>query len=445
MSPAGTPFGAFGDPRFAPEPDPDADPYLDRNPGPDPGPDDVTAALLRGVLHRQGEAVHPSPDGLARILAAAHGTSTPAGPPGDLPGDLREPGASDTPLPTAHRPGRVGDTVPLARQPLTLVGTRGERPRGLVRWMPVLSAAAAVMVVFAGLGMARAGWLHNPGLDAVVGRAPAVGASHPAPAEPLPVYLTERQNGHWALVREFVPTTLVDPADRLTQAIQLAVAGTGTDPDHSSAWRTAGLRDSAADEVTATSDATGVIVKLPAALLGTAPKDPGQAPPAQLAVQQLVWTATATTHTTGAVRIAGPTSTAVLFGSYRLGGSTSRDASDRAPVSVDSLVDGQRLVAGRAVIQGDAVQTTRGTVAWRLIDAHGVQVNGGQAPLRPQTQDQQGQLRIGDRGVWEVALQLPAAGRYRFEVAQPWPGTRNAADPVWLKVDWVDTKTLLVQ
>ena len=428
-------------PRFAPETEPDVDPYLDRNPGPDPGPDDATAALLRGVLRREAETVQPSPDGLARILAAARPPSPPADPP-----DALGSAADGRPLLRPARPGRFGGTVPLARRPLTLMGTCGERPRGLVRWMPMLSAAAAVMVVCAGLGMARLGWLgwlKGPGLDAVAGRPPVTAPARTSPAEPLPVYLVERQNGHWALVREFVPTTLTDPADRLTTAMRLAVSGTGTDPDHTSAWRAAGLPATAA-QVTARRDAAGLVVRLPGPLLGSAPKDARDArdaPPAQLAVQQLVWTATATTHTTGAVRVEGPTPGAVLFGGYRLGGNATRDSSDRAPVWVASVGDGQRLVPGRAVIAGDAARTARGTVTWRLLDPTGVQVDGGQAPLRQETQDS---VRVGDRGVWEVALQLPTTGRYRFEVAQSWPGARTATDPAWVRLDWVDSKTLLV-
>lgn len=405
------------EPHAAPETDPDLDPYLDRNPGPDPGPDDATAALLRGVLRRQAESVQPSADGLARILAAAHRT----GPPTD----------------------RTGDTVPLTRYPLTPAGAAGERPRRLVRWVPVLAAAAAAVIAFSGLGLTRLGWIDTSGLDAVVGGAPAAGPSHPPPADPLPVYLVEHQFGHWALVREFSPTTLTDPLERLSAAVRLAVAGTGTDADHTSAWRAVGAPASAAAEVTVTRDADGIVVRLSPVLLGTAPTTADSAPLAQLAVQQLVWTATATARTNERVRVEGPFPGSLLFGAYLLGTPVGRDGPDpRAPVWVASLVDGQRLVPGRAVIHGDAVQTPRGTVAWRLVDETGTQLNAGFAPLRP---EQAGTLPVGGRGLWEVTLQLPTPGRYRFEVRQSWPGTRTAADPGWMKVDWVDSKTLRVE
>jgi hypothetical protein len=427
------------EPRFAPEPDPDVDPYLDRNPGPDPGPDDATAALLRGALRRQAENVQPSAGGLARILAAAHRTGPPTGRAADtVPSPPRTPSAT-----SVDRPGRISDTVPLTRRPLTPPGTADERPHRLARWAPVLAAAAAVMIVFSGLGLARPGWVVAPGLDAVVGGAPAVGPSHPPPVEPLPVYLVEHQFGHWALVREFSPTTLTDPLERLSAAVRLAVAGTGADADHTSAWRAVGEPASAAAEVTVTRDADGIVVRLPPVLLGTAPTTADSAPLAQLAVQQLVWTATATVRTNEQVRIEGPFPGSLLFGADLLGTPVGRDGPDpRAPVWVASLVDGQRLVPGRAVIQGDAVQTPRGAVAWRLVDESGTQLNAGFAPLRPEPA---GTLPVGGRGVWEVTLQLPAPGRYRFEVRQPWPGTRTAADPAWMKVDWVDSKTLLVQ
>lgn len=131
---------------------------------------------------------------------------------------------------------------------------------------------------------------------------------------------------------------------------------------------------------------------------------------------------------------------------------TSTTGDPRAPVWVSSLVDGQRLAPGRAVIQGDAVTTERGTVAWRLLpQGDSRAITGGMAPLQ---REGGGTPTPGERGVWQVTLQLPVEGRYLLQVSQPWPGTRTTQDsaPVdttrvdtdSVDTDWLDTKTLLV-
>jgi hypothetical protein len=415
------------------------DPYFDRNPGPDPGPDAETAALLRGVLRRQAEKVTPSADGLARILAAAHAADTrpasitPVAPRTPQPPEAVEPveAAGDGPTPTG--------SIPIERRPLSLADARERRRPG--RWSSVLSAAAAVLVVTAGFGLARLGAVHGL-LNAASHAKPMVANQPSAPAiEPLPVYLVERQQGHWALVREFSPTTLTSPNERLTAAVRLAVTGVGTDPDHTSAWRAAGLATSAAAQVTVTRAADALVVRLPAGLLGTRPPNADAVPPG-LAVQQLVWTATAAAQSSVPVRVEGPATGGLLFGSYPLGQRVSRDADDpRAPVWVSSLVDGQPLKVGTAVIKGDAVTSSTGTVYWRLFDESGGQVAVGSSPLHTTAGSTP---RLEYRGEWEATVTLSAPGRYRFEVSQSWPGTRMPDDPTWMSVPWVDTKTLVV-
>jgi hypothetical protein len=161
-----------------------------------------------------------------------------------------------------------------------------------------------------------------------------------------------------------------------------------------------------------------------------------------MALQQLVWTATATNRRVTPVRIEGPQPGSRLFGSLALGQRVGRDGADpRAPVWVSSLVDGQHLAPGHAVIQGDAVMTDRGSVAWRLLGPDGAPIQSGVAPLR---RESGGAPRGGERGLWDVSLRLPAPGRYEFEVSQSWPGAqpRTAATPA--PADWVDSKTLLV-
>lgn len=421
--------------------------------------DDATADLLRGVLRRQAEAVHPSPDGLAKILAAARGSDTSAR--GTFAGDPRTakppsggvpPGDRTVPVPIR---GENGRPVPRAQRngtwfgrphPLTLGIPSPSRSPRVPGWLPMLAAAAAVVLMVGGLGMSHLGVLGAPSLANVVGDpAASAPAPHPPTVDPLPVYFVQRQNDRWALVREFAPTTLTDPADRLTAALRLAVSGKGTDPDHTSAWNAAGVRVQA--EGLEADDAEGtVVIRLPGRLLGNATPsgDDGKPPLGDLAVAQLVWTATATVHDDAPVRIEGPSATALLFGEVRLGHAFERDTSasgdPRAPVWVSSLVDGQRLSPGKAVIQGDAVTTERGTVAWRLVpEGSAREVAQGLTPLH---REDGSTPASGERGVWQVTLQLPTEGRYVLQVSQPWPQTRAGLPQP--DTDWLDTKTLVV-
>jgi hypothetical protein len=334
-----------------------------------------------------------------------------------------------------------GDRVP---RPATLGLFAPDRPRTVVRLLPVLAAAAAVVVLAGGFGLVRLGVVSAPGLNAVVdGQAPAAApAPHPPAAEPLPVYFVENQNGRWALVREFTPTTLTDPDARLLSAVRLAVAGRGTDPDHTSVWRAAGLPAVAADGLAVTTDDVGAVtVRLPATLLATSSDVAG--PSANLAVQQLVWTATATVRDTAPVRVTGPEPGAKLFGTLALDRRFARDAADpRAPVWVSSLVDAQQLTLGRAVIQGDAVTTATGTVSWQLRSGDGsAEIGSGVTTLH---REDGGVPAAGDRAVWEVELQLPAPGRYEFRVSQSWPDPTTSPNPATSADPWVDTKTLIV-
>jgi hypothetical protein len=396
--------------------------------------DDATGDLLRAVLNRQAQAVHPSGDGLARILAAAHGPGHPPRAP--------QAGAPDTGSPPAHD-ASAAVTVP--------VEVRAGRLQ-LPRWAPALAAAAAVVLVAGGLGLTQLGALQAPELANVINDpASSAPASHPPIAPPLPIYFLQRQNGRWALVREFTPTTLVAPEERLVKALRLAVRGTGTDTDHTSAWAEAGIRASA-DGLTATSAREGIVITLTEELLAATPaarRSSGDAPDetlASLAVAQLVWTASATAQDTRPIRIEAPSAGGRLFGEVPLGRVFERSASavddPRAPIWVSSLVDRQKLTAGAAVIQGDAVRTAHsGTIAWRLLDrTRDRQVGEGTVPLRREDGALPG---IGERGLWRVTVELPDSGRYEFQTSQPWPDAAGRQE-AWSPRSWVDTKILIV-
>ena len=416
-----------------------------------------TADLLRAALRREADAVRPSPDGLARILAAARSTGGTAdrtqvqhrGPSTvELPAVVRPPASAHPAPPAGARSGARSDAGDgggrgvgarlrrLVPHPRPAANGTGARLSGhATRWSPALATAAAVALVAGCLGAVRLGVVHAPSLAAVVGaaRQPAPAPTTVVAPPPLPVYLVSRQEGRWALVREFAATTLTDPGQRLEAALNLAVTGTASDPDLTSIWASEQLRGQVRGELTT----GGVTVRLSDGLVAARPTSPERPGLARLAVQQLVWTATAVAGAghDGPVRLEGPTRTTSLFDELRLGTTFTRtlgDADPRAPVWVSSLTDGQRLRQGPAVVSGDATTTDSGAVQWALTGPDGDTVaTGSQRLVR-----QDGSVpRVGERALFTLRVTLPAPGVYRLAVTQGWP---------WATPDltWTDTKTL---
>jgi hypothetical protein len=315
------------------------------------------------------------------------------------------------------------------------------RPGRIGRWMPVLAAAAVVLALAGSLSAVRFGVLHAPGLASVVGRAGG-GDGRAKGADPLPVYLIQRQHDRWALVREYTPTSLTDRSERLTAALRLAVSGSATDPDLTSAWNVLGLTGEVRSQlrVGPGDQITGLVVTLASSLLGTA--RPATAARdstlATLAVQQLVWTATATTGAVTSVRVTGEDGAAHLFGVEALDREFARGAGPddpRAPVWVSTLREGQQLRQGAATVSGDAIVTEAGTVSWSLDRPDGsVAASGAVELLR-----QDGQRpRPGERALWQLSLPLAQHGRFVFRVRQSWPDGDPGAPA------WEDTKSVTV-
>jgi hypothetical protein len=422
------------------------------DPAEGPADDDATAALLRGVLHRQADAVHPSPDGLARILAAAHARDDQ-----DADHDTHYDTHHDTDHDTDHDAGQdarrpavpnpTGRTVEIETTPRPgtarplVPSPRGGASRRHTRWLPLAAAAAVVAVLFGGLGAVRFGVIDSPGLASVVGAPHSdEGRRAPLAPQPLPVYLVSRQEGRWALVREFAATSLTDPQERLEAALRLAVEGTASDPDLTSVWAAERLTGDVRAEV----QGDTIEVRLAPSLLGSATGPVTDAPRltlARLAAQQLVWTATAVAARDVPVRVTtldGTGRPAALLGSLPLADPFRRATGDgdlRAPVWVSSVEDGQQLRRGTAVISGDAATTAARSVRWSLIRAADeAVVTRGTADL---TRVDGRSPEVGERGVFSIRLSVPAAGRYRLAVEQDWAGDASRAP-------WTDTKTLVV-
>jgi hypothetical protein len=439
----------------------------------DPNALDEIAELLRGALHREADAVRPTPEALDRILALARTAPVGTSPTGDgashahdgapliRDGVAAARGPATVELPAVGRPldepgtdhQRATDGQPVQEPPRTAgrvlhFAVGGGRRRGLAGWMPILSAAAAVAVLAGGLGAVRVGVIQAPGLVAsAVGAKQAVRtdarAVIAAPQLPLPVYLVSRQQGRWALVREFTATTLSDPDERLAAALRLAVAGSGSDPDLTSVWASLDLKGEVAGQI----DESHLTVRLSAGLVEARPAEENsetmdRAALARLAVDQLVWTATAVVGRDGPVRIeTDADDSPALFDVLPLGRAYSRaygQSDPRAPVWISTVADGQRFGRGNAIIGGDATTTQSGTVEWTLTGPEGTTVATGSQRL---TREDGMATRTGERGNFQLHLLMPDAGIYRLTVTQRWlwPSSGSSTSAAW-----AETKTLQV-
>ena len=252
----------------------------------------------------------------------------------------------------------------------------------------------------------------------------------PAPTPKLPVYYPASIDGAYVLFREFhappVGTT-GDPqaqlVGRVQQAVSEAMSRRPDDPDYSLVWaKGAGARVELS---------TGLIIITlnQAAAGGTSAAGSGAD---AIAIQQLVWTATAAAATSGntapaevLIRAEGPTPD--RFGGIDLTKPFRRGAQPgagepRAPLWIDSLGHGAQVAVGRLTVTGQAVGGSV-LLRWRLARDGGEISTGQVGP----TTEQGGPLAGGIRGVWSLDLQLPAPGRYTFTIRQDIPSAATGA------------------
>ncbi len=397
-----------------------------------------TADLLRGALTREAASVSPSSDALARIRAAV---------------------AAERDIEAAVLP---------------LVGRSGGGPvRTWARraWLP-LAAAAAVATLF----------VASPHLGGPAPAPTAAPASRPAQptVAPLPIYFLARSapsggagaadtgEPRWSLVREFVPTGLTDPAVRLDTALRIAVAGR-SDNDYTSVWRyehvTSAMPADLAGAVDGTSTGTSLIVTLAPTLRGdTLRGDTVGSRLADLAVQQLLWTATAVAQRSVPVqvRISGEADQSLFGQPLRTVERTIGAADPRAPVWISSLSEGQTVKVGQLTISGDAVPDR--PVTWTLArldgDAQQIVATGlaratdedlaetvisaaaAPAAATPTGSTATGSTAAGPaappvptRVTWTVTATLPGPGRYLITVEVP-----SGSGPAW-----ADARTVVVR
>ncbi len=351
-----------------------------------PGPsddDEAIAALLRGALTREADRATPSVDGLQRIQREIRARQTRRG------------------------------------------------AAWLGRLTPALTAAAAVAVlVVAGAVAIRLA-------DAP---APAPGPAHPdgssapiaivPPPDKLPVYVVGHQGNLLRLFREFRTTRARDLNDRVSEAVTDAINLVPLDPDYDVRLFQGGQGGQAQADVTSdqiTVHITSAMATHPGATRSQA----------RLAVQQLVWTATATAGRADVpVRIVVENGEQTMFGRVSLVRDFGREtgANDpRAPVWIIGLPDESDWGHTPLQLEGDAVLGTGGRVTWTLT-LDGAMVDHGTA--FPTT-------AVGNRTKWWCAPRITKAGTYVVTVVlHPGP----AADlPTVASGTWRDSKTFYVR
>ncbi|HSK25310.1 MAG TPA: GerMN domain-containing protein [Jiangellales bacterium] len=270
-------------------------------------------------------------------------------------------------------------TVPVGEDGLDRILQRAHARGRERRWAPALAAAAAVAVA-AGVGVAvltgdddpvtttpeplgtssaTATPSPTPSPSDVPTPTPAAdgtAAPAPAPGDPVTVpayYVTDTAAG-LRLAREF--RTVPEVSDPVRTALQTMLAGP-VDPDYASLWNPAaevlGVEVGEVIEVDLSAEATRADVGAEAA---------------ELAVQQLVYTATAAAQRDDAVRIlVGGRPVDELFGHVDVSEPVRR--SD--PLSVRLLVQlndpGEAAVVGRRVRVSGEAAAFEATVPWRVL------------------------------------------------------------------------------
>ncbi|WP_088316867.1 hypothetical protein [Kineosporia sp. R_H_3] len=385
-------------------------------PLPDPALE-PTAALLRDALAREAAAITPSADGLARIRAAIEAEQ------GTASSGVRRlvalPGRSG-------RSGRAG---------------RSGRDGGRRSWVSVLAAAAAVVV------LAGAGGFALDRFPIFTGKteAPAAGEGgdgttsvNTAPVPRLPVYVVgELERGkrvEYRLFREYRPTTAVGISERLSDALTEAVSRRPDDADYVRVFGGAGSSkvDARWDEAKGE-----VVVALTPAMTTVRLATDSRA---TIAIQQLVWTASAVVGRPDVpvrITVKGPAVNTYLFGrpNFELGGVFRRQHSVDDPLAPVWLVDPEDgTTMGRALTRFgvSAGYDARDGVTWTLRRndkkiAAGTAVvgfTGGREAAVP-----------GSRGTARIDVDHTQPGFYELVVSIPGP----AGEPAW-----TDSKTFTV-
>ncbi len=291
------------------------------------------AALLRATLRREADMVGPSEDGYDRISERI------------------------------GQEGRGGGTPP---------------------WLPWVAglAAAAVVAVVAGILVLGPDDEAQPVGSPTTSTTTTTTSPSPEPSSPSPTtsapptsappageltgvavyWVGDTRTQSW-LYREF--QTVPDRGDPLTSAVHAIMAGAPLDPDYRSAW-------SSPSRLEVTRDGDAVTVDVSADALASTQVGSAEA---ALAVQQVVWTATAAAQSPGPVTILVDGAPADAWGAVRLGEPMTRDAAAQAQIWIDSPNNGDAL-SGTVTVSGVGT-AFEATLNWDVVDSGGTSVADG--------------------------------------------------------------------
>jgi hypothetical protein len=194
---------------------------------------------------------------------------------------------------------------------------------------------------------------------------PSPSTTEPAPTgelDAVPVYWVGDSKVDSWLYREF--QTVPDVGGEVKSAVQQAMSGDPLDPDFRTAW-------SAPSSLEVTQEGEAITVDVSADAFANTQLGSKEA---LLAVQQVVWTATAAAQSSGPVTILVDGGPFDAWGAVALGEPMTRDASVQAQIWIDSPTEGQELAPGPATVTG--VSTAfEATINWE-VTADGGQVVG---------------------------------------------------------------------
>jgi hypothetical protein len=298
-------------------------------------PDDPIALRLRETLHREADMVRPSDDGYERITTR-----------------LDREGRDD-------RPGRPS-------------------------WVAWVVGVAAAVVVGTVAGVLVIDGADDDG-DPVATSSPTPSTSSTPPpsssSEPttsapstttatggeldaVPVYWVGDSKVDSWLYREF--QTVPDVGGELKSAVQQAMSGDPLDPDYRTAWS-----EPSSLEVTRDGDAITVDVSADAFANGQVGSKE-----ALLAVQQVVWTATAAAGSPGPVTILVDGGPSDAWGAVALGEPMTRDVALQPGIWLDTPNEGAEVPAGTVTVSGVS-RAFEGTIQWEVVDTAGTVVQDG--------------------------------------------------------------------
>lgn len=353
----------------------------------DPGGEfDETVTALRGALHREGERVVPSRDGLQRIQRQLH---------------------------TDHA----------ARRPGPFLG----------RLTPALTAAAAVAVL-AVAGAVAVRLNQTPAGGAGPAAAPtATTTSTPSAARSqVPVYVIGTQGGQRWLFREYRNAYSTSLDDRVGEAVTDAVNQRPLNADYDEPL----FKGSPNSRATAAVTPTGITVTLPAAMVSRTGVTTARA---RLALAQLVWTATATAKAGPEVPVQFVVDKGeqFLFGVVPLDRPYTRSEftpNPCAPLWITSLVEGTDVGHKPFDISGDAVTGQGGTVTW-VLTRDRTEIGHGEATVQEAAPG-------ATRHTWSFTPPTEGKrGEYELVVTlRPGPGSGLST-----AATWQDTRTFLIR